>query len=245
MYGAEISDSLALKVIQGTALIAAIFLCSLTAIHGAYNYFTQEIPAHLRNILFSSILAVSITLTSAYCSQTIGNITSVDPSTFRYSTAIASIPLSLLAFATASLFLLLLFSIIQFFFAAKDTLLSQQTWYAKLIRCLFVGISRTTEQKARTKLILTLPISIWAAFAVTGYAVTAFDVVRILHFENAVRFIIFEYEMYENTHCEKAVGSRVAYLSDKLILIGTPTTEGITFKTGPCQKKDPPAHPTG
>lgn len=198
-----------------------------------YNWIYKSPVGKLSLFLLASIGAV---LTTTLTSLMINSITGIDPSEF---------PQTLAMFSIFNIPLLLIISLALLYIALLPLLLILTTFWmmtsepqgkeSKIISIVFPGYrikEDTTPHQRKTRIfqILSLfTLSVVAFNSLQSYTSNYSNFIT-----DQVRAFLFNMEMYDKAPCQLEANTRVAFLDEDKVLIGTKGKDTITFKIGTC-----------
>lgn len=236
LYIKEIFSSIFLSALQFIILMISISLCALPFLYHSYKYFAEDLSSHIKSVIFAILIAVSMTITYAYASQVVGNVTKSNPTSFRYSVVISAFLITPITFTLTAYFLICIFGIIQMLRFFLNNLSQSPSIFAKALRVLFIGYAGAkTDHNSNTRKVSWF-ISFLASSIILAMAIGASDLMRIQHFGRAVEIIVYNFEMYDFSSCTKSPSERIAYLpGDKILVANIDSEWRVHFSTRSCK----------
>lgn len=184
----------------------------------------------LGKALLVLLFGICTNVAIAVSSQLVNDIAGVDPSKFPKTVALLSI-LSIPGFIAAGFSILYFLSII----ATPLIFMFQAIPDDKAKEVLFPGYSVTKiipHQKI-TRVVQLISFAVFSGFVYSlsqkimqSYETYATDVARSF---------LYELEMYRKAPCKFEQGTRVAFISDELVLVGTKKPAGVEFNVRECK----------
>jgi len=188
----------------------------------------------LGKALLLIVFSMCANFTIALSGQGVNNIVGVDPSKFPHTIALLSVlAIPVLIFAALSILGVFILVAIPFFMMVH-TIPDEK---AKTI--FFAGLlPKETILYPRTTRLIQL-----ISFAVFCWVAIDTSKKNMDHYEafltDTAKSFLYEFEMYSKAPCELSKGSRVAYLGEGYVLVGSKVGSVITFSVKECKFNSP------